>query len=136
MTNFVVDTNVVISAILFSKSTPAQAINLVNSLGKIILLSATFVEIQNTLSLPKFDRYLSQEKRREILSKLLLNSDLIEITETIIICRDAKDNKFLELAVSGKADFIITGDQDLLVLNPFRNIEIITINEFLNRFNN
>ena len=54
----------------------------------------------------------------------------------IDICRDPKDNKFLELAVSGKADFIITGDQDLLVLNPFRNIEIITINEFLTRFNN
>jgi predicted nucleic acid-binding protein len=62
-------------------------------------------------------------------------SELIEIKESITICRDSKDDKFLELAISGKADFIITGDQDLLVLNPFRNIEIIAANEFLNRFN-
>ncbi len=66
----------------------------------------------------------------------MLDSDLIEITETVNICRDPKDNKLLELAVSGKANFIITGDQDLLVLNPFRNIEIITINKLLTRFNN
>jgi predicted nucleic acid-binding protein len=62
-------------------------------------------------------------------------SELIEIKESITICRDSKDDKFLELAISGNADFIITGDQDLLVLNPFRNIEVITANEFLSRFN-
>ena len=72
MPNFVIDTNVFISAILFSKSTPAQAINLANSIGKIILSSAIFIEIESTLSRPKFDRYLSQEKRSEVLSKLLL----------------------------------------------------------------
>jgi predicted nucleic acid-binding protein len=59
---------------------------------------------------------------------------LIKISEKITICRDPKDDKFLELAVNGQANFIITGDEDLLVLNPFRNIEIITVNEFLNRF--
>ncbi len=62
-------------------------------------------------------------------------SELVEIKELITICRDPKDDKFLELAISGKADFIITGDQDLLILNPFRDIEIITANEFLTRFN-
>ena len=55
----------------------------------------------------------------------------IEITE----CRDPKDNKFLELAVAGKADCIVTGDKDLLVLHPFRNIRIITPKEFLSQFN-
>ncbi|WP_079680589.1 putative toxin-antitoxin system toxin component, PIN family [Planktothrix sp. PCC 11201] len=46
-------------------------------------------------------------------------------------CRDPKDNKYLELAVSGNADYIITGDKDLLVLNPFRAISIITVDQFL-----
>ena len=55
----------------------------------------------------------------------------IEITE----CRDPKDNKFLELAVAGKADCIVTGDKDLLELHPFRNIRIITPKEFLTQFN-
>jgi putative PIN family toxin of toxin-antitoxin system len=131
MNRFVIDTNVIISAVLFRESTPANAVNLANSRGKIILSDAIFQEIQDTLSRPKFDRYLSQDIRRQVLSKLLLDSQLIAITETITACRDPKDNKFLELAVSGKADLIITGDRDLLVLNPFRDIQIITVNDFL-----
>ncbi len=55
----------------------------------------------------------------------------IEITES----RDPKDNKFLELAVAGNADCIVTGDNDLLELHPFRNIRIITPKEFLTQFN-
>lgn len=53
------------------------------------------------------------------------------IREIINVCRDDKDNKFLELAVNGNADYLITGDEDLLVLNPFQNIAIIKPNEFL-----
>jgi putative PIN family toxin of toxin-antitoxin system len=60
--------------------------------------------------------------------------ELIEVTEVINDCRDAKDNKFLELAASGKADCIVSGDQDLLILNPFRAIPILTPGEFLYSF--
>ena len=67
--------------------------------------------------------------------QLKLEAEIIIVFEEIDICRDPKDNKFLEVAVNGKADFIITGDKDLLVLNPFQGIEIITVNEFLSRFN-
>lgn len=56
---------------------------------------------------------------------------MVEIAETIKICRDPKDDKLLELASSGKADFLVTGDNDMLVLNPFRGIEIITPRDFL-----
>ncbi len=131
MNKIVIDTNVIISAILFNNSAPAKAVNLANQKGLILLSDTIFQEMQKTLSRPKFDRYLSFESRRQILSKLLLGSELVEITETITICRDPKDNQFLELAVSGQANFIITGDQDLLVLNPFQGIKIITVNEFL-----
>ena len=65
---------------------------------------------------------------------LLKEAEMVEITETITDCRDAKDNKFLELAVSGKADCIVSGDADLLVLNPFREIPILTPREFLTRY--
>ena len=47
------------------------------------------------------------------------------------ICRDAKDDKFLEVAVNGKADYLITGDRDLLVLHPFREIQIVSPATFL-----
>ena len=65
---------------------------------------------------------------------LLKEVEMVEITETFTDCRDAKDNKFLELAVSGKADCIVSGDADLLVLNPFRGIPILTPREFLTRY--
>jgi uncharacterized protein len=55
------------------------------------------------------------------------------VTEEIDECRDPKDNKYLELVVSGNAECIITGDQDLLVLNPFRRIDILTVQEFLGK---
>lgn len=63
---------------------------------------------------------------------LLKETELIEITTSVTACRDVKDNKFLELAVSGKADYIVSGDEDLLVLNPFRGIPILTPRNFLN----
>lgn len=62
------------------------------------------------------------------------DSSSIEIQEEIQACRDVKDDKFLELAVNGNADFIVTGDADLLILNPFRKIEIITPEMFVSRF--
>ncbi len=53
------------------------------------------------------------------------------MTEQINECRDLKDNKYLELAFSGQAECIVTGDDDLLVLNPWRDIEILNVQEFL-----
>ncbi len=129
----ILDTNVLISGLLLSSSTSQQIFDQVTG-NEILLISENiFAEISQTLIRKKFDKYVSLEKRLNFLANLREKAEIVEITENITSCRDPKDNKFLELAVSGKADFIITGDQDLLVLNPFRNIEIITINEFLTR---
>lgn len=65
------------------------------------------------------------------MAALLVSAVLIEPNEQVSICRDPKDNKFLELAVSGKADFIVSGDEDLLELNPFREIRILKPADFL-----
>jgi predicted nucleic acid-binding protein len=62
------------------------------------------------------------------------SSTLVEVFETIRVCRDPKDNMLLELAVSGKADVIVTGDTDLLVLNPFKNIAILQPVAFLTAY--
>ena len=55
---------------------------------------------------------------------------MIEITTKINLCRDPKDNKFLELATNGKADYLISGDRDLLILNPFQEISILSPQAF------
>jgi predicted nucleic acid-binding protein len=79
----------------------------------------------------KFARYVTAAEREEFLVALVNRVLFLEPTEEIHACRDAKDDKFLELAVSGRARYIISGDKDLLVLHPFRDIAIMTATEFL-----
>jgi uncharacterized protein len=95
--------------------------------------NAVFLELQEVLLRPKFDKYSTPSKREAFLEDLIETVQFIEVTEEIDECRDPKDNKYLELVVSGNAECIITGDQDLLVLNPFRRIDILTVQEFLGK---
>ena len=133
---FVIDTNVLISALLFKNSVPFQAVKLAESQGIILFSEATLKELRQVLNRPKFDKYLSLEDRQIFLVKFISSSELVSIKEKITACRDEKDNKFLELAVSGNAKAIVTGDLDLLVLNPFQAVEIITPDVFISsRFN-
>lgn len=135
MTNrFVIDTNVVISALLFKSSIPFKAIELAEKQGKILYSEAILKELERVLDRPKFDKYVSVEERKLFLLKFMSSCELVNITEEINVCRDEKDNKFLELAVSGNANILITGDSDLLVLNPFQSIEILTPDRFIDRF--
>ena len=120
---------------MLSASKAQQVFDQVTESQILLMFDSTFVEIYQTFIRSKFDKYVSLEKRLNFIGSLRQKAEIVNVTETINISRDAKDNKFLELAVSGKADLIITGDQDLLVLNPFENIEIITVNEFLIKFN-
>jgi len=128
---YVFDTNVIVSAILSADSVPRKAFNFVFNHGIILLSYPIWNELNEVLQRPKFAKYISEQKREKFLWELYNQSQFINILEEIKECRDEKDNKFLELAVSGNADFIITGDNDLLVLNPFRNIQIITPKFFL-----
>ncbi|MCC5618886.1 putative toxin-antitoxin system toxin component, PIN family [Nostoc sp. CHAB 5836] len=134
MTNnrwFIFDTNVLISAFLFSQSKPRQALDQAQDIGVIVLSNSVLSELKEVLYRPKFDRYLTQQTRQELLKYLIENAQFLDVIEQIDECRDPKDNKYLELAVSAKAECIVTGDDDLLVLNPWRSIEILTAQDFL-----
>ena len=122
---FVLDTNVLVSAVLFEHSKPAQVLFSVLGQGEILLSADLVNEIHEVIYRKKFDRYISNEQRDAFLTALVQTGILIEITETIYVCRDPKDNMVLELAVSGRADVIVSGDDDLLVLHPFRGISIL-----------
>jgi putative PIN family toxin of toxin-antitoxin system len=128
---FVFDANVIVSAFLFKTSQPRLALETAKNQGIIILSEMVIDELSNVLSRSKFDRYLAKSIRQELLETLVEASLLVQPSESIDECRDPKDNKYLELAISGHAESLITGDEDLLVLNPFRNIKIITVLEFL-----
>ena len=130
----VFDTNVLVSALLFENSTPAQAFFAALKHGKVLLSAPLAEEINRIIYRPKFDRYLTDEQRADFITALVESSVLIEIKETITACRDPKDNMILELAVSGEADVIVTGDSDLLVLNPFEEIAILNPKDFLETY--
>ena len=127
----VVDTNVLVSAILFRSSQPAIVLRRVLQRETLLTSQAIFEEWHEVLSRPKFDRYVVEALRTEFLETILNDAVWVEIQESVIACRDPKDDKFLALAVNGQADFIVTGDRDLLVLNPFRGIAIVQPEEFL-----
>ena len=91
----------------------------------------TAKEIRDVLTRPRFDRHATLEVREEFLRDLMIDVEMVPITESVRVCRDPKDDKILELAVNGRADYIVTGDDDLLVMDPFRGISIIRPAEFL-----
>ena len=131
---FVVDTNIVVSAVLFPQSVPRQALDHAQNIGIVVVSASTLTELQQVLSRSKFDRYVPLEQRESFLQQLTNTTQLVSVTASIEICRDPKDNQYLELAVSGQASVIITGDRDLLVLHPFRDISIVTPQAFLQQY--
>ena len=131
MIRIVFDTNVVISAMIFASSMPRRAIELALIKGIILISAALSEEMNRVIVQDRFDRYVSRRQREGFLELLIRESEHIEITESIQVCRDPKDDRVLELAVCGNAAYIVTGDADLLVLNPFRGIEVLRPADFL-----
>ena len=101
--------------------------------GEILVSDEIVRELNDVLSRPKFERYATEEDLARFLQSLLQEARLVEVVGTIQACRDPKDNKYLEAAVSGNAECIVSGDDDLLVLHPFREIPILRPREFLDR---
>jgi putative PIN family toxin of toxin-antitoxin system len=127
----VFDTNVLVSALLLPDSKPRHALELAIQKGRVLLSFAALAEIYEVLGRKKFLRYIDEEDIRSFLAALTLEAEWVEIDVRITACRDPKDDKFLELAVSGRATHIVTGDSDLLALNPFQGIEILPPHRFL-----
>lgn len=123
---FVFDTNVIVSAVLFEHSLPGQAFYGALQRGKVLLSQAVILELNEVLSRVKFDRYVAREDRERFLVMLVREATIVEINAEVRDCRDPKDDKFLELAVGGQATCLVTGDEDLLCMHPYRGIPILT----------
>lgn len=127
----VFDTNVSVSALLLPDSKPRHALELALLKGRVLLSFATLAELYEVLGRKKFLRYIDEEDIRSFLAALTREAEWVEVDARITACRDPKDDKFLELAVSGRATHIVTGDADLIALHPFRGIEIVPPHRFL-----
>ncbi len=132
MIKSVLDTNVLLSANLSTTSKPAKALEKATiDNNRIFMSEETFSELLEVLLRPKFDKYFSSELRLKFLEKMKNDAIFVDIKHQIQVCRDPKDDKFLSLVAACQANFLITGDQDLLVLHPFQNTQIITPSDFL-----
>jgi putative PIN family toxin of toxin-antitoxin system len=130
----VLDTNVFLSGLLLSRhSAPARAVERAVLQDQILASKHTLRELAEKLLSPKFDRYVSRERRMALLDRLVPNLELVEIVQQVRVSRDPKDDAFLEVAVNGSATLIVTGDRDLLALHPFHGIDIVTPADYLAR---
>ena len=121
----VLDTNVILSGLLFPGSTPRRALLEAQS-GQVLGSDATLLELVQVMVRPRFDWYLDRSVRQRLVAEFMNSCEAIPVLDPIRACRDPKDDKFLEVAMNGQADVIVTGDRDLLDLNPFRGIAILT----------
>jgi putative PIN family toxin of toxin-antitoxin system len=129
----VIDTSALVSRLLLPASIPAQAVDRALVGCQLLVSDATLMELATVLGRPKFNAYVSIEERQQFLRLFGRVAERVPIVCIVRACRDPNDDKFLELAISGEARLIITSDADLLVLDPFQGIGIISPAEYLSR---
>ncbi|MGE9296846.1 MAG: putative toxin-antitoxin system toxin component, PIN family [Puniceicoccales bacterium] len=131
---WVADTNVLVSHLLMPDSLPGRALRCAMKTGELLFSEETLNELAEVIYRPKFDRYLDDADRSEFFTALSRIAVRVAVFQLIAACRDPKDDKFLSLAVSGRADAIISGDRDLLELHPFMGVEVLTPKDFVQRY--
>lgn len=128
---FVFDTNTLISAVILPQSTAALALRKAEASGFLFASADTFAELESVLTRSKFDRYIPLAIRQAFLPRYKSLALFLDIEQQVTNCRDPKDNKLLELALAADAHYLITGDNDLLVLHPYQNTQIVSALQFL-----
>lgn len=124
----VIDTNVWLSAALSPAGPPSQVVRQVLSAGVPVFSDATFVELEARIWKPKFDRYLSMEARRGILHDARALAHWVGVPVDMAaqrFSRDRDDDKFIHAALIGSALWLVTGDQDLLMIEGDLGVRIV-----------
>lgn len=125
------DTGVVVSGLLLPRSVPRLAFQAARNRGEILVSVATLEELDDVLRRSKFDAYITEEEPLDFLAAYIRETEEITVDIRLQVCRDPTDDKFLELAIAGRATHLLSGDPDLLTLSPFRGVIIVNPREFL-----
>ena len=131
MIRCILDTNTIISGLMNFVSKSRLVVDYALFNCEVISSEETIIELFDVINRVKFDKYISFEERYLFAREYINLSTNFKIIQNFNLCRDTKDNKFLDLAYSGKANYLITGDKDLLVLSTFYNTKIVTSSVFL-----
>jgi putative PIN family toxin of toxin-antitoxin system len=132
----VLDTNVLISAALSSRSAPARIVDELLAHATLVFSRETFAELETRLWRPKFDRYLSMERKRLLLHDWAAVADWVDLPAPprAAYSRDPDDDLFVHTALHGKAPWLVSGDRDLLELPPGLGVEILSPAQALERW--
>lgn len=122
----VVDTNVLISAALSTQGAPAQLMRRVLDQHTLVFSQPTFDELQSRLYRPKFDRYITLEQRQRLLHDLNACAHWVDLAPYPVHCRDPDDDKFIATALQAQADWLVSGDRDLLEAQSPADLRILT----------
>lgn len=126
----ILDTNLWISFLISNKF--SQIDKLIENKKIILIFSNELLEeFIDVVSRPKFKKYFSKKDIEKILEYFEQFGELVKVKSEIKICRDEKDNFLLNLSVDSKADYLITGDKDLLILEKIEDTKIKTFSEFI-----
>jgi putative PIN family toxin of toxin-antitoxin system len=128
----VIDTQVLLRAVINRRSLPAQIVYDLIDTYILLVSEATLKEIEDVLNRPKVRaKFQLSDAVIQELTQRLSRGERIEVTEVPAVGRDPKDDIFLACAVVGKAQYIVSEDNDLLVLNPYQSIKIVNVLDFL-----
>ncbi len=125
----VIDTNIWVS-FLIGRTLSGLEDFIINDRIQILSSYELLEEMSDVLHRPKFQKYFTVDVIQELVSLMLTKVEIVEIKETFDLCRDPKDNFLLDLCAAGRADYLVTGDEDLLALNPFKGTQIIDYKTF------
>jgi uncharacterized protein len=125
----ILDTNLWISFLISSKYEKLDEL-LFNQKCKLLFSQELLEEFVAVAKRPKLRKYISRDELEDILETIDEVAEFVNVSSEMSECRDPKDNFLLSLAVDGKADYLLTGDKDLLVLKKIGDTEIRTISEF------
>jgi len=128
----IIDTNIWISFLLTKGNSNLDKL-LFNDSIRLLWSTELMEEFIEVSGRPKFRKYFIPEDLLQILNYIEKNTEMINVVSVVHECRDEKDNFLLSLAKDGKADFLISGDLDLISLKKFEKTEILTIADFVKR---
>ena len=128
----VVDTNIFIS-FLISDSYSKMDKHIQSNKARLLFSAELYNEFLDVVSRPKFKKFFADIDLNKLTESINEHADFIDVKAQVDICRDKKDNFLLALCEDGKADYLLTGDEDLLVLKKFKGTSIIKIAEYLRK---
>ena len=127
----IIDTNLLVSRALTPNSVTASAVRMMIDHCHLLVSQATMDELATVLIRIQSKRYITKDEMYALIHAYKEFAEWVPIIERVEACRDPKDDKFLELAINGHAEFLVTGDKDLLVLHPFKDTKILAPKDFI-----